>query len=801
MSRVYYVRDARGERELTEADMPLAVGGEGRGDVVITGAGHDAVLAYIALSEGHAYIQPGEDAGELYHNHERFMESRWLKSGDHIQAGESVLHWMVQGDQVVISVQRHVSPRDTAPPLQPPPVSPPASRPLPVVDNAASSGRKRGRAVRGLAVLFLLLVLGAVFVLVAAPVAVSISPHPQSQSLQGFPPPVTIGKRQMVLPGRYTVRALREGYRPLEEAIVVTRDGFQEFVFELQELPGRVGITVTPAVPFRLFTGEQELAVDPAGTAEIDRGRHRLRVVTERYLPAGLALEVEGFGRLQSVEFALQPGWADLRLASIPAGAKVRIDDALVGVTPLETEILHGSRSVTLSLERYKPASLQLDVEAGTVLEPDAIALEPADGQLVLGSQPAGATISVDGEFRGTTPATLMLASGTEHRLRLSKPGYEIFSKAVTLEPDAIDELAVSLMPQYGVVFLATRPADASLQIDGKPAGKATQRLRLTTRSHTLEVSKPGYTTRRLTVTPRAGGSQNVDIELKTVAESRAAATPATLTTKGGQALRLVRPGGSFRMGASRREAGRRANESARLVQLTRAFYLGTNEVTNGEFRRFRASHSTGSAEGAGLNADDQPVADVSWDDAARYCNWLSREEGLPEAYREAGGHLQAVSPMTSGYRLPTEAEWSYVARVLGRQDPSRYPWTGSYPPTSLAGNFADAQIADTLAHVVPGYDDSYRGSAPVGRFAARPAGFYDLGGNVAEWMHDYYAVYPGMAGQLASDPSGPASGDHHVVRGSSWRNGSISELRLSYRDYSRGPRPDLGFRIARYAE
>jgi formylglycine-generating enzyme required for sulfatase activity len=801
MSRVYYIRDARGERELTEADLPLAVGGEGRGDVVIAGVGHDSVLAYIALSDGHAYIQPGGDAVELYHNHERFSDSRWLKSGDHIQAGDSMLHWMVQGDQVVISVQRHVLPEQTTPPLQPPPAPPAAGRPLPVVDNAARSGRKRGRTVRGLAILFLLLVLAAVFVLVATPVAVSISPLPESQSLQGFPPPVTIGNRQMVLPGRYTVRAMREGYRPLEEAIVVRRDGFQEFAFELQELPGRVGITVTPAAPFRLFSAEQELAVDPTGIAEIDRGMHQLRVVTERYLPAELSLEVEGFGRSQSVDVALQPGWADLRLDSKPAGAEVSIDDERVGVTPLQTEILHGPRNVTLTLERYKTASLQLDIEAGSVLEPDAIQLQPADGQLVLGSQPADATISVDGEFRGTTPATLMLASGTEHRLRLSKPGYQTFSKDVTLAPGAIDDLDVNLTPQYGVVFLTTRPADASLQIDGRPAGKSTQRLRLTTRSHTLEVSKPGYTTRRVTITPRAGVSQNVDVELKTVAESRAAATPAKLTTKAGQTLKLVRPGGSFRMGASRREAGRRANESARLVQLTRAFYLGTKEVTNGEFRRFRASHSSGSAEGAGLDADDQPVANISWDDAARYCNWLSQKEGRPEAYREAGGRMVAVSPMPVGYRLPTEAEWSYVARMLGRQDPSRYPWAGSYPPTSLAGNFADAQIADTLAHVVPGYDDKYRGSAPVGRFAAQPDGFYDLGGNVAEWIHDYYAVYPGMADRLVSDPSGPDSGDHHVVRGSSWRNGSISELRLSYRDYSRGPRPDLGFRIARYAE
>jgi formylglycine-generating enzyme required for sulfatase activity len=801
VSRVYYIHDARGERELAEADLPLAVGGRNGGDVVIAGVDDDSVLAYIALSEGHAYIQPAEGSDGLYHNHERVTESRWLKSGDRLQAGESIFNWMVQGDQVIISVQRHVPARATVPPLQPPPVTAAPARDLPLVDNAAGHGGRSGTAVRAVALLFLLLALAAVFVLVATPVAVSITPAPDSQSLDGFPPPVRIGSRQLVLPGRYTVTAAREGYRPLQETVDVGRDGFQEFAFRLEELPGRVTVTLTPGVPYQLFVDGQETDMEPPGVAALARGVRRLRIATERYLPAEVELEVQGFGHAQTVEVGLQPAWADLQLSSSPPGAAVSIDGEPVGNTPLHTEILQGVRSIGLALERYKPAVLRLEVAAGAVLVPDTVVMQPADGRLVLASQPAGATISIDAKFRGTTPATLALSSGTEHQLRLSKPGYQTYSQRILLEPEETRELAPGLTPQYGVVFLTTRPADASLLVDGKPSGTATQRLRLTTRAHSLEISKPGYTTRRLTVTPRAGASQNVDVRLETVAESRVRAIPATISTTAGQALKLVRPAGSFRMGASRREAGRRANESARLVQLERPFYLGTKEVTNGEFRRFRASHRSGSAEGAGLDADEQPVVNISWDDAARYCNWLSRKQGLPEAYREAGGRMQAVSTPGTGYRLPTEAEWSYVARMQGRQSPARYPWSGTYPPASMAGNFADAQIADTLAHVVPGYDDRYRGSAPVGQFAAWPDGFFDLGGNVAEWMHDFYAVYPGMAEQLVTDPSGPAAGDHHVVRGSSWRHGSISELRLSYRDYSRGPRPDLGFRIARYAE
>ena len=71
-------------------------------------------------------------------------------------------------------------------------------------------------------------------------------------------------------------------------------------------------------------------------------------------------------------------------------------------------------------------------------------------------------------------------------------------------------------------------------------------------------------------------------------------------------------------------------------MQLTRAFYLGEKEVTNAEFRRFRAAHDSGVAEGTSLNGDEQPVVNVSWEDAARYCNWLSALAGLPPGARSA---------------------------------------------------------------------------------------------------------------------------------------------------------------------
>lgn len=803
MSRVYFIHDTRGERRAVEAELPLCVGGELHGDVVLPEAPADAVLAYIAQADGHAYIQPA-DAGEpLFHNHELLTGSRWLKSGDQVQAGEALLDWTIRGDQVFITARLRPAAVELSPPsgLPPPDLASTSHRSgdVPVVSSAARS-RRVHRLRYVVAAGFTLLVLATAFVLLATPVAVSITPEPVTQSLNGFPPAIRVGRRLLALPGEYTVRASLPGYRPLEERIRIQGHGFQRFDFRLQALPGRVRIVLEPDVPFRLYAGGDVVTPAADGIAELEEGATQLRVETGRYLPESREVEIAGRGQAQTVAFTLRPAWAGVHIDSRPAGAAVQVDDVAVGITPLDTEILAGMRRIALTLPGRKPVTLTQQIEAGVALRLENIDLPPADGALHLDSEPSGVSVSVDGVFQGTTPLQLALSANAAHTLRLIKPGYQSSEQRVTLSPEEQRELRLTLSPQYGTVFVTTRPADATLTVDGSPVGAATRRLRLTTRAHQLEFSKPGYASQTVNVTPRAGTSRNVDVTLKTTAQARIEATPATLKTAAGQVLKLVSPGAAFEMGASRREAGRRANESRRLVQLTRPYYLGVREVTNGEFRRFDPSHDSGTGEGAGLNDDAQPAVSVSWEAAARYCNWLSGQDGLPPAYAETGGKLIPVVPATSGYRLPTEAEWVYAARVYGRKTPVRYPWQGDYPPKTVAGNFADARLADTLAGVVPSYDDGYRGTAPVGSFPANPAGFHDLGGNVAEWTNDYYAVYPGEAGQLVRDPAGPATGDHHVVRDSSWRQGSISELRLSYRDYSRDPRNDLGFRIARSA-
>jgi len=252
-------------------------------------------------------------------------------------------------------------------------------------------------------------------------------------------------------------------------------------------------------------------------------------------------------------------------------------------------------------------------------------------------------------------------------------------------------------------------------------------------------------------------------------------------------------------MGASRREPGRRTNEVLHPVSLARMFYLQTTEVTNAEFRLFQASHSSGQVQGNSLNREHQPVVQVSWQQAAQFCNWLSRKEGLKPFYKEAKGIVVGHNRAAIGYRLPTEAEWAWAARVEG-ETILKFPWGDQFPPTSTVENYADSASANVTGRVINGYQDGHVVSANVASFSASKKRLYDMGGNVAEWAHDVYII-PASDGVSQLDPTGAQSGDNYVIRGASWAHSKIADLRLSFRDYGQAGRDDVGFRIARYAE
>jgi formylglycine-generating enzyme required for sulfatase activity len=613
---------------------------------------------------------------------------------------------------------------------------------------------------------------------------------------------IPFGQRHLLWAGDYQVQLEVEGYHRLEDTITVGDGSAQRFEFHPRPLPGLVTLNSQPAGA-EVFVNGKRLGVTPLPEIELEAGEHPLELRAERYFPLHKNIAVTGRTQRQELQFQLEPAWAVVALNSQPAGATVVVAGQALGQTPWRGELLQGEHEVELNLAAYSSWRNTVTVVAGEDQSLPTVTLEPAAGLLQLTSRPSGANVTVDGEFRGQTPLAVELAPERSHRIGLSKPGYQRQTLQRQLAAGAQSEENVELQAQLGDVQFQITPSNAQLLINGKVRGTGNQRLSLPTVNQRMEVRLAGYATVRRQVTPRQGLEQVVSITLQTEAEARAARIKPEITSAVGQTLLLFDPVASghseFTLGASRREPGRRANEVLHPVQLTRAFYLQTTEVTNAQFRQFQSEHHSGQIEGNSLNRDHQPVVAVSWQQAAQFCNWLSRREGLPVFYRETQGVVTGYNPSATGYRLPTEAEWAWAARMDGGKL-RKFPWGNTFPPTTVAENYADNTSARITGRFLAGYTDGHVVAAPVASFAASHHKLYDMGGNVAEWTHDVYTI-PSANAALAIDPLGAQTGDNYVIRGASWSHSKIGEIRLSYRDYGQRGRDDVGFRLARYAE
>ena len=222
--------------------------------------------------------------------------------------------------------------------------------------------------------------------------------------------------------------------------------------------------------------------------------------------------------------------------------------------------------------------------------------------------------------------------------------------------------------------------------------------------------------------------------------------------------------GGVFEMGNSQ------MSSMAHSVRLSHSFYISTTEVTQGLYQAMMDDNPSAT------KGDLYPVTNVSWFDAIQFANALSTFEGLEQCYEITGDTVTLALGMDClGYRLPTEAEWEFVARA------------------NTPGGFSGG---DRLARL--GWVDSNSGGEVhfVAQKSANEFGLYDLSGNVSEWVWDWYGEY-----QVSEnvDPIGPSKGTYKVQRGGS----AVSNVGQARVD-SRHPvdpayrSPFQGFRVVR---
>ncbi|MCP4699875.1 MAG: SUMF1/EgtB/PvdO family nonheme iron enzyme, partial [Gammaproteobacteria bacterium] len=223
----------------------------------------------------------------------------------------------------------------------------------------------------------------------------------------------------------------------------------------------------------------------------------------------------------------------------------------------------------------------------------------------------------------------------------------------------------------------------------------------------------------------------------------------------------LTLSAGRFRMGDIQ---GSGVNNEKPVHEVTLgAFAIGRYPVTFDEYDKFAEAAGREKPDDEGWGRGRHPVINVSWEDAAAYCEWFSEQSG-------------------NHYRLPAEAEWEYACRAGTETD-------------YCCGN--DKKLLKEYAW----FDgNSGRETHPAGEKKANAFGLYDMHGNVLEWVRDWYGNY---SGEAQANPTGPETGAIRVIRGGSWGI-SPHDVRSAVRsrDDPGYYLNNVGFRLARtYAQ
>ena len=551
-----------------------------------------------------------------------------------------------------------------------------------------------------------------------------------------------------------------------------------ELIVEMKSLPGTVELAVDTPHQFVLRVPELNIeSREPRSVFTMARGLYVLELEGPQLEPLTQEIFVEGRGTPQSFIIKPERIGAQLSFEVAPKAAKVEmLRETIEGQNgECRIRLPAGRHELRVSADGYEDFVKQISVARSEAISLGLLSLVPSLIRFDLRTSPSNAAVLLDGEFVGETPLNIKIKPLHHYEVTLKRAGYAAIKKSIDAEVGQNIVKNYDLEQNLHTISLSSSPV-ATVSLNGSPVGVTPSEIRVS-EGDRLVLRSEGYAEEGFTVAAsHLDEKKNHIVLIKK--ERKAFVDAPEQKTIAGVKLRRLEGADNFSTAMQGVSSG-----TFKIPDL----YVSETEVTVGAYSSFLGQ------KGKSLDAS-HPITGVRWEDAVRFCNWLSQKEGLQPFYRfdsVDGIEIGSTDSKGAGYRLPTLVEWLFL--VTDGKGLDDAPYVGGMDPKRLPrgiGNLAGRERAAERGFYFQDYKDEYLEMAPVKSF--RPSGFgvFDLVGNAREWLHN-------TAGP-SDNYFGSGMGMEHLVVGSSYMSGKAADLKSAEISKELFSAEDIGFRVVR---
>ena len=548
--------------------------------------------------------------------------------------------------------------------------------------------------------------------------------------------------------GTYTYRVQAPNYHP--DAGKVVLDNSKEAKTIIVNLKPNFGwIEVAGDGPLKdasVYIDDVKVGKAPCKSDALKSGTHTVRIIKKMYTTYTQTVTVNDNETIRLAP-TLTGDFVEMTL-KVGLDAEIWVNNEKKGVGSWTGPLSKGSCKIECRKAGYEPNVTIKEITAN--MEGETLVLmppKPIYGSLDVESKPKSATLFIDGKNMGSTPQSINELIIGEHELRLTLDGYADYYETVTIAKEESHQVSATLSKGQKIQFTCN-VSDAELEIDGRKVGCATGAYMLAYGLHKVKATASDRRDYTATIDV-SKQSYNHNIMMNALDEE-------CFTVNGVSFKMKLVEGGTFQMGATPEQMNEASWWEQPVHTVTvNTFMIGETEVTQELWKAVMGRNPSG------YKHDDYPVESVSWNDCQKFISKLNEKTG-------------------KNFRMPTEAEWEYAARV-GKKSKG-YKYSGSDHPDDVASYKAN----------------DYYELLPAKSKLPNELGLYQMSGNVSEWCSDWYdpEYYKNSP---SSNPKGPASGwqGQRAIRGGSLI-GTAGNCRVSYR-FSHEPdrkSPAIGLRL-----